>query len=75
MDQQYKMSKIKLQLNHINYILNRVKNSFSLVRYISLDNFSLDLLNNKLKITVSVYMSDLVSSNMTIDITLNFNNF
>jgi hypothetical protein len=61
--------------NNINYILNRVKNSFSLIRYISLDNFSLDLLNNRLKITVSVYMSDLVSSNMTIDITLNFNNF
>lgn len=61
--------------NNINYILNRVKNSFSLIRYISLDNFSLDLLNNKLKIIVSVYMSDLVSSNMTIDITLNFNNF
>jgi hypothetical protein len=61
--------------NNINYILNRVKNAFSLIRYISLDNFSLDLLNNRLKITVSVYMSDLVSSNMTIDITLNFNNF
>ena len=61
--------------NNINYILNRVKNSFSLIRYISLDDFSLDLLNNRLKITVSVYMSDLVSSNMTIDITLNFNNF
>ena len=56
-------------------ILRRVSNSFSLIQYISLDEFSLDLLNNKLKITVSVYMSDLVSSNMTIDITLNFNNF
>jgi len=61
--------------NNINLILNRIKNSFSLVRYISLDDFSLDLLNNRLKITVSVYMSDLISSNMTIDITLNFNNF
>lgn len=61
--------------NNINYILNRVKNSFSLIKYISLDDFSLDLLNNRLKIIVSVYMSDLVSSNMTIDITLNFNNF
>lgn len=61
--------------NNINLILNRVMNSFSLIEYITLDSFSLDLLNNNLKITVSVYMSDLVSSNMTIDITLNFNNF
>lgn len=62
-------------LDNIDSILSRVENYFSLVQNILLDSFSMDALNNKLKLTVSVYISDLVSSNMTIDLTLNFNNF
>lgn len=70
------LTKIQRDLqNNINSILNRIINSFKLVKSIKIDSFNLDLLNNKLSMIISVYLSDLVSSNMTIDITLNFNNF
>lgn len=54
-------------------ILNKIANSYSIIRSITLDKFKLDYTNNKLDLTVSTYMSDLINNNISLDITLNYN--
>lgn len=58
----------------IEEILSRISNSFSIVRRINLTEFILDTQNNKLDLTIETYMSDLVNNNISLDITLNYNN-
>ena len=59
--------------NTITDIFNKITNSFSIVRRISLTKFNLKYNENKLELGVEIYTSDLVNNNISLDITLNYN--
>ena len=56
-------------------ILERVKNSFSIIRDIVVDDFVLDYENNRIELTITTEISDLVNKSMTIDIVINYNKY
>lgn len=59
--------------NTIVDILDKITESFSIVRRIILTKFKLDYTNYKLDLSIETYMSDLIDSNISLDITLNYN--
>lgn len=56
-------------------VLERVKNSFSIIRDITVDNFELDTPNNRIELTITTEISDLVKKSMTVDIVINYNKY
>ena len=56
-------------------ILERVKNSFSIIRDIVVEDFVLDYENNRIELTITTEISDLVNKSMTIDIVINYNKY
>ena len=54
--------------------LKTIENYFSIARQIILVDFKPDLLNNFLEISINTYLTDLVDNNMSLDITINYNN-
>ena len=55
-------------------ILNGISRSFSYINSLVLTGFYTDLPNNRIGLRIESKMSDLVDNDMTIDITLNYNN-
>lgn len=53
-------------------MFDHIKWSFSIVDYIRITNFDLDLINNKLNMTLETGVNDLVDSNLSLDITINY---
>ncbi len=53
--------------------LRKINSRFSIVSYIGLTKFSPNLSENSLEITIETYVRDLMSNNMTLDITINYN--
>lgn len=54
-------------------ITERILNSFSIIRRIDITNFSFQFQENKLELSIDTEISDLVSNNLSLDITLNYN--
>lgn len=50
-----------------------ISNKFSIVEYIGLVKFTPKLVENRLEITIETYVKDLISNNITLDITINYN--
>lgn len=59
--------------NSITSILDKIVQTFSIIRRIDLVEFELQLENNKLDLSIDTYVSDLVKNNIRLDITINFN--
>lgn len=59
--------------NSITSILDKIVQTFSIIRRIDLIEFELQLENNKLDLSIDTYVSDLVKNNIRMDITINFN--
>lgn len=59
--------------NTIIEILNKISNTFSIIRRISLTKFKIKYQENKIELTIEIYMSDLVNNNISLDVTLNYN--
>lgn len=57
----------------INGIIGRIANSFSIIRRIDVTNFSFQFQESKLELSIDTEISDLVSNNLSLDITLNYN--
>ena len=57
----------------IEEILDRIYQTFTIIRRITLDRFREVGLENKLELTIGIYMSDLINNNISLDITLNYN--
>jgi hypothetical protein len=53
--------------------LEKIQNRFSIVRFINLVKFTPKLEKNYLELTIDTYVSDLMNNNMTLDITVNYN--
>ena len=53
--------------------LAKIQNSFSIVGFIDLTKFSPNMLKNYLELTIDTYVNDLMNNNMTLDITVNYN--
>ena len=54
-------------------IVERITNTFSIIRRIDITNFSFQFQENKLELSIDTEISDLVSNNLSLDITLNYN--
>jgi hypothetical protein len=54
-------------------ILGNITKTFSIVREITITDFNVDIQNNKLELTIYTEISDLVKSNITVDIVINYN--
>lgn len=59
--------------NSLETILGNITNTFSIVREITITDFNVDIQNNKLDLTIYTEISDLVKSNITVDIVINYN--
>lgn len=55
----------------IESILQKIADSFSIVRRIEISSFNIIARRNSLSITVDIYMSDLVDKNITLDVLIN----
>ena len=60
--------------SNITQILSDITIRYSFIDSLTIAGFYLDLPNNRLGLEIESRMSDLVDNNMTIDITLNYNN-
>ena len=54
-------------------VLSRVERTFSIIRRISILQFTLDYQNNKMSLVVETEISDLVKNSMTLSLTINYN--
>lgn len=54
-------------------ILTEIQNTFSIIKRISLDDFTPNLKQNSLSLTISTYVKDLIDNNISLDITINYN--
>ncbi len=54
-------------------VLSRVERTFSIIRRISILQFTLDYQNNKMSLVVETEISDLVKNSMTLNLTINYN--
>lgn len=57
----------------IQNVVDLVRNSFSIIRTLSITYINIDFYNNKINLTLDTEISDLIKNNMSLDITLNFN--
>ena len=57
----------------IKEILGRIYQTFSIIRRINLTKFNVIYQENKIELTIEIYMSDLINNNISLDITLNYN--
>lgn len=53
--------------------LSRIQNTFSIIKFISLVRFRYNMSENYLEVTMETYISDLPENNITLDITVNYN--
>ena len=60
--------------NKIDTILQRISLNFSMVRKIEITEYSPNLRENSIKLTIDVTTTDLVDNNITLDILINYNN-
>ena len=58
---------------NIKTTLWKIKNRFSIVKFINIVEFKPNLSKNYLEIKIDTYVSDLINNNMTLDITVNYN--
>lgn len=56
-------------------VLERVKSSFSIIRDITVDEFELDQLHNKIYLRITTKVADLVKKDLTVDIVINYNKY
>lgn len=54
-------------------ILEKVRDSFSIIRYINVTNIDFDYTNNRINLTIETGVSDLIENNISVDITINYN--
>ena len=54
-------------------VLERVKNSFSIIRSINITDFDLVYSENKIKMSIETRISDLVENDIRLDIVINYN--
>lgn len=57
----------------ITSILDRIKNTFSIIRNIEISDFIVDFRNNKISLSINTSVSDLINNDIEFDITLNYN--
>lgn len=58
---------------NIKNTLSKINTTFEIVNYIILVDFTPKLSENSLELTIETYVKDLMSNNMTLDITVNYN--
>lgn len=54
-------------------ILERIRDSFSIIRYINVTKTEFDYTNNRIDLTIETGVSDLIENNISVDITINYN--
>lgn len=59
--------------NKIKGILGRVRNSFGIIRSLTITNLDYDLVSEKVSVSINTSISDLVGNDITLDVTLNYN--
>ncbi len=59
--------------NSFERVLNSISSRFTIIRSISVNSFEIDRYEQKLEATITTKMSDLISSNVSFDIVLNYN--
>ena len=58
--------------NNIELILNKIRESYSIVESLDLVKFLPDILNNKLDLEMDIRLDDLVNKDITLDVTVDF---
>ena len=53
-------------------MFDRITNTFSIINYIRITDFDIDLINSKLNMTIETGVNDLVDNNLSLDITINY---
>lgn len=61
-------------ISSIKSTLNNIKSNFSIIRDINISDYSVDFNKQLINLTIDTYISDLIKNNISIDITLNYNN-
>lgn len=64
---------IGLIKTEITNTLERIQNQFSIVSFINLVQFIPEMSKNYLELSINIYVNDLMNNNMTLDITVNYN--
>ena len=59
--------------NNVRNTLERIENRFSIVNLIQIVRFNPNMSKNYLELVIDTYVNDLLNNNMTIDITVNYN--
>lgn len=54
-------------------ILEKVRDSFSIIRYINVTDVEFDYSNNRINLSIETGVSDLIENNISVDITINYN--
>lgn len=60
-------------IKNISSILENITDTYSIIRSIEITNYEFDFKNKKLNLSIYSKMSDLVDNNISLDITLNYN--
>ncbi len=66
---------VSIAETEIKNTLARIQNRFSIVSLIILTSITPNLTKNYLELTIDTYVNDLMDNNMTLDITVNYNEF